>query len=247
MLIRSASSSRLFERVRDEDDGDAAPLEIAHEIEEIFLLLGRQGRGGLVENDDLGAVQHRAGDFHHLLLGGAERADDRRRRDVEIERLQELLRGDVDAAGAIVEFLLTEKQVLRHRHGRDQRVLLKHHADAEIARLQRGLGRDFDAVYRHNARGQRHDSGHHLGERRFAGAILADQRMNLAARQVEIDFADRRHAGIKLGRVAQRKDRIGHPPISLASADAESFNRRPGPLARMKRASPTSTAARRHD
>ena len=55
-----------------------------------------------------------------------------------------------------------------------------------------------------------HDAGHHLGQRRLAGAVLADQRMNLAAPEIEIDVLDRGHAGIELGRVAKREDGIAH-------------------------------------
>jgi len=41
-----------------------------------------------------------ARDLDHLLLGGAEQADRRRRIDVEVERLQQLLRLDVEGAEA---------------------------------------------------------------------------------------------------------------------------------------------------
>ena len=116
-------------------------FQVEDQIEEVLLLLGRQARGRLVEDDDLGVVQHRARDLHHLLLGGAEQADGRGRVDVELQRLQELLRGDVDAAQAVEEALLPEEQVLRHRHGRHQAGLLEHHRDAELARLALGVSR----------------------------------------------------------------------------------------------------------
>ena len=141
----------LLDRVRDEDDRDPALLQRAHEVEEVVLLLGGQRRRRLVENDDLRLMQHRARDLDHLLLGGAEQPDGRGRRHVEIQRLQELLGGDVDAAQPVVEFLLTEKQVLRDRHARHQAVLLEHHGDAEMPRLQRSLRRGLDAVDEHRA------------------------------------------------------------------------------------------------
>ena len=102
-----------------------------------FFSSGVSARGRLVEDDHLGLVENGARDLDHLLLGGAEQAHGRRRRHVEIQRLQELLRGDIDAAQAVVEFLLAEEQVLRDRHGRHQAVLLEHHGDAEMARLER--------------------------------------------------------------------------------------------------------------
>jgi hypothetical protein len=187
-----ADQKRLFERVRNEDDGDAAPLELAHQVEEIFLLLGRQAGGRLVEDDDLGVVQHGARDLDHLLLGGAELGHGGRRRHVEIERLQELLGGDVDATQAIVELLLTEEEVLRHRHRWHQAVLLEHHGDAEFLRLHGRAQRDLAAADQHLAGAERDHAGHHLGEGRFAGAILADQGVDLAGRQAEVDRVDRR-------------------------------------------------------
>ena len=57
-------------------------------------------------------------------------------------------------------------------------------------------GVDLDAVDLHRARGQRDDAGHHLCQRRFAGAVFADQRMDLAAPQLEIDILDRGNARI---------------------------------------------------
>ena len=86
---------RFLKRVGDIDDGDAAGAQVAHQIEEMDDFLGRQTGGRLVENDDAGIVVDSAGDLDHLPLGGAEHADRRRRIDMEIERLQELLRLDV--------------------------------------------------------------------------------------------------------------------------------------------------------
>ena len=59
----------------------------------------------------------------------------RRGIDVEIERLQELLRRDVDAAQPVEELLGAEIEVLRHRHRRHQAGLLEHHGDAAPQRF----------------------------------------------------------------------------------------------------------------
>jgi hypothetical protein len=218
--------------VRNEDDRNAATLQIAHEIEEIFLLFGGQTRGGFVEDDDLGLMQHRARDFDHLLLGSAEHSDRRRRRHVEIERLQELLRGDVDAAQSIVEPFLAQEQVLRHRHRGNETVLLKHHRDAQMARLQRRSRRDGSAVDDHGARSQRHHAGHDLRQSRLARPVLADERMNLAAAQLEIHTVDRRHLRIEFGRFAKLENIVAQRPISASSPASGKRSRRPGPLAR---------------
>ncbi len=204
-VMRSASSSASSSACEMKTIETPRCLRSRTRSKKYFFSSGVSVAVGSSKMMTLALVQDRARDLDHLLLGGAEPADGRGRRDVEIERLQELLRGDVDAAQPVVELLLPEKQVLRDRHGRHQAVLLEHHGDAEIARLQRRLRRDIDAVDHHGARGQRHHAGHHLGQRRLAGAVLADQRMDLAAAEVEVDVLDGRHAGIELCRLAQRE------------------------------------------
>ena len=100
-VMRSESCKRLFQRVADEDDGDAFALEPPGKIEEVELLFRRQRRGRLVEDDDAGLVMNGARDLDHLLLAGTERRDLDGRIDIEIERQEEALCVDVEAAQAI--------------------------------------------------------------------------------------------------------------------------------------------------
>ncbi len=232
-----------LERVGNEHDRHTAALQVAHEVEEILLFFRRQRGGGFVEDDDLGFVQDGAGYFDHLLLGGAEKSDRRCRRDVEIERLQELLGGDVDAAQPIVEALLPQKQVLRNRHGRNQAVFLKHHCDAEMTGFERRSGCGFNAVDLHRAGSQCDDAGHHFCQCRFAGAVLADQGMDFAAAEFKIDVLDRGHACIKLGRVAKREDDVAHARNSCSIKLSGMRSSRPGPLASANSDPSISTAA----
>jgi hypothetical protein len=234
---------RFLQRVRNKHDRHAATLEVAHEVEEILFLLRRQRRRGLVEDDDLGLVQDGARDFDHLLLGGAEQADGRGRRDVEIQRLQELLGGDVDAAQPVVESLLSQEQVLGDRHGRNQAVFLKHHRNPEMARFQGSPRRRLNAVDLHRARGEGDDAGHHLGQRRLAGSVLADEGVNLAAAKFEIDILDRGNAGIEFCGRAKREDDVAHARNSSSIMVSGRRNRRPGPLAMANSAPFISTAA----
>ena len=83
----------------------------------VFFFRG-QRRGRLVEDDDARLVVHGAGDLDHLLLRRAELRDVHGRIDAEIQRLQELLGGDVDAAQAVEEFFVAEIDILRHRQRR---------------------------------------------------------------------------------------------------------------------------------
>ena len=58
----------------------------------------------------LRVVQYRARDFDHLLLGRPKRRDGSGRCDIEVQRLQELLRRDVNAAQTIVKMLRPRKR-----------------------------------------------------------------------------------------------------------------------------------------
>ena len=99
----------------------------------------------------------------------------------------------------VVGQLGAEEQVLLHRQLRHQREFLEHGADAESACLMHrgevdGLPAELDA-----AGGRPVDAGHQRDQRRFAGAVLAEQHMHLARPQVEIDAVERDHAREVLG------------------------------------------------
>ena len=51
------------------------------------------------------------------------------------------------------------------------------------------------------------DAGENLDQRRLAGAVLAEQRMDLAATDVEIDRVERQRAGEALGQAGDREQR----------------------------------------
>ena len=66
----------LVELVGDEDQGVALGLELAQVVEQRVDLLGHQDRGGLVEDDDLGAAVEHLEDLDPLPLADAERLDE---------------------------------------------------------------------------------------------------------------------------------------------------------------------------
>ena len=164
---------RFFQRVRNEDDGDAVLLQAADQREEVMLLLWRQGRGWLVEDDDLGLVVHRTGDFHHLLLRRAELRHEHGRIDAEVQRLQKLLRRDVDAAQAVEKLLVAEIEVLPHRHRWHQAGLLEHHGDSFGLGLHRVAELHIFAIESHFAVGWLDHAGHDLGQRGLSGTVFA--------------------------------------------------------------------------
>ncbi len=191
-------SQRLFQRVRDIDDRNSLRSQRVDQQKQMLRLFRGQARGGLVEHDDLGLVVDGPSDLHHLTLGRAERRHHVARLDMEIHRLQQLLRADVDGAKPGEELFSAELNVLRHRHRRHQAVFLVDHGDtarervggrAEMARL---------AVERDLARAELHGTGRRLAQGRLAGAVLAHQRMDFAGKQIEVDVLNRRRAFVHL-------------------------------------------------
>ena len=113
----------LVDEVRDEDHRDSAPLEVAHDAEEQFGLIRVETRGRLVKDQNPRVLFERARDRDELPDGhriGAERPLDV---DVDIKPFQPL-------ASALARLapgdqpeparLAAKRQVLGHRHGRDE-------------------------------------------------------------------------------------------------------------------------------
>ena len=100
----------------------------------------------------------------------------------------------VDAPPALG--LASEQHVLPHAQPLDELEVLVHEPD-------------------HRARFDRAFVGHHRAERDrrergFAGAVFADQRVDLAGVEVEVDAVDRLHRAEALANPAQREHRLAH-------------------------------------
>ena len=91
-----------------------------------------------------------------------------------------------------------ERDVLGDGQVLEQREMLEHHADAERARLRRAGELDRLALPAHLAGARLDQAVDDLHQRRLAGAVLAEQRVDLAGIEVEIDAVigeeDRRSA-----------------------------------------------------
>src|SRR5438093_2955615 len=197
----------LLEPVRDVDDAQAPRAEAAHHGEEALHLRVREGGRRLVEDDRLRFVGQRPRDLHELLLGHAQRAHGDAGRDPRAEAVQQRLRG----AGHVAPpqerpaLLAPEEDVLGRRQLRHQRQLLVDDVDADaadgerIAERQRvSLEPGFPGI------------GHHrppedLDERGFPRAVLAQQRVDLARPQLEVDAFQRADAGERLGQPRGRE------------------------------------------
>ena len=177
--------------MRDVDDRRRRSVaELADDPEQLVDLGVGQRRGRLVHDQDVGVEGQRLGDLDHLLLGDREVADPRARVELQVQRLEQLAR-------LRVERPLVEENGSRARGSRPMKmfwatvrcgirlsswwIMLMPRSWAA-----RGIG-DFDllAANADRARVRAVDAGEDLHQRRLAGAVLADQRVDLAGPEIE--------------------------------------------------------------
>ena len=185
------------------------------------LVLG-QRRRRLVEDQQPRLLGERPGDDHQLLRGEVERAHRRGGVEVEAEGVERLAGAaqparDVDHPPA--RRLVVERDVLGDAEVGDDVDLLRHQRHA--GRL--GLG---DAGRREGPAGEAHaavvaagrdGAGEDLDQRRLAGAVLAEQRHDLAGGDREARPVERAHAGEALGqRLGDAAPRSAARPASLS-------------------------------
>jgi hypothetical protein len=187
----------------------------------IVRLLRRQHRGRLVEDQDVGAAVERLQDLGALLLPDRDVLDERVRVDREVEALREL----PDALRRLVEVeenpgplrLGGEDDVLGDRHHRDQHEVLVHHPDPVVDRLARRVDPHRLALDQDLALVGVVEPVEDVHQRRLAGAVLAEERVDLAAPELEIDVVVREDAREALGHPPQFEDRgLRRPSLRLA-------------------------------
>ncbi len=138
--------------------------------------------------------QH-AGDLDQLLQPDREVAEPRHRIDVDAEA-GELLAGLARHAPPLHEAepvgrLVAQEHVLGHRQvGRDAELLM-HHGDAGRVRVAHRAEVRLLAVEQEAAGEIGVHAGDDLHQRAFAGAVLADETVDLAGREREIDTTKR--------------------------------------------------------
>ncbi len=193
----------LVHAVRHVKDADTFFAQLTDDEIDALDVLGGQRRSGLVEDEELGLLGQRLGDFHHLAA---------RQRQV----LDKFERMHVFAAHALQQFdrartlrLLVDEaaarrraghgQIVGNRHVGKERELLEHadhaglHGIGRRAELERcTVDQDFALAGVGHARGD-------LDERRLAGAVLAQNRVNFPGISLEIDIRQRGDAAVALG------------------------------------------------
>ena len=92
-----------------------------------------------------------------------------------------------------------ERDVLGDGQIVEQREMLEHHADAERARLRRPGQHDLLAHPAQFARRRLHEAVHDLDQRRLAGAVLAEQRVDFAGEEFDVDGIVGEERAVALG------------------------------------------------
>jgi hypothetical protein len=188
----------LVESMRDIDDGGAARLHAGQHREQPLDLALLQRGGRLVEHEHAALPVQRLGDGDQLALGEAQRAHAPLRIDTHIELGQRGARVlpharsvDQRERSKAAHREIAERDILGDRQRRHQPQLLRDGNDAGgdgVARAgeMAGLAGDENIA----AVGTMH-TAEDADERRLAGAVLADNGVDLAERHVEVDAVER--------------------------------------------------------
>ena len=207
-----ADPYELLEPVRDIDDRHALRLQIRDHAKQ-NLDFGRAQRGGrLVHDKDANVLSHGFRNLDELLLADHQILDpsarvDRRAQAVHDGRGLALLCGMVDVATA--HDLAIGENILRHREIAEQVEFLEHHADA-VPHCVGGVRKDHGLALEQNASGRRpFDASDNLHQRRFSGAVLADEHVDGAAPDFEIRLLHSNRAGIDFRHAFKPQDDVG--------------------------------------
>ncbi len=206
----------LFEAVRNIDDADPFGAQPGDDAMQALGIAGREDGGRLVEDDDADLLGERLGDLDDLLVRDREVADGAPRVDVEPEPVEEVARPPVQTGPCDDGRQLPHEDVLGHRKVGGERRLLVDHRDAARGRDPRveallGLAADQDLP------GVSRDlAGQNPHQRRLAGPILAEQRVDLAGRDVEVDGPQGPHPS-EGPRDAFELDEVRHPTVPIRS------------------------------
>ena len=179
---------RLLLVVGDQDEGDAdRALQLAQLDMHVLAQLLVEGRERLVEQEDLGAHDQRAGEGHALALAAGELV---RAAGAEAGQRHHGQRvGDAAIEGRAVEVLLAQAvaDIFRHAEVGEDRVGLEDHVGRALVGRDPGHGFAGDG---NRAFAGLIEAGEHAQERGLAAAGRAQQREELAGADGERDVVE---------------------------------------------------------
>ncbi len=199
--------AHLAQLVGDEDDRGARLLELAHDAHQLVGLLRGEHGGRLVEDEHPRVARERLDDLDALLHADREVLDERVGVDVESEARGDL--ADALARGVQVEDaaglggLVAEHDVLGDGEDGDQHEVLMHHADAGAHRVAGALEVLDDVVQEDDAVVCAVQPVQNVHQGRLAGAVLAEEAVDLPGFHHEIDVVVRDEGAEPLGDPAE--------------------------------------------
>ena len=204
-----AQRADFLQLVRNVEDGAALAREPAQRFEQGFDFLRRQNGSRLVHDDEPRVLQQAAHDLDALALA------DRKVADHEIRIQPQAVAGrDLDDPAAQVALRKlrrnAQRDILGNGQGLEQREMLEDHADAFGARLRRPVRREGLAAQRHGAGVGPQHAVDDLDQGGFAGAVLAQQRMDFSLVHAEGDVVVRQDAGKRSGDAFETEKRVRH-------------------------------------
>ena len=188
------------ELVGDDERGHPLLAELHQKRQQCIGIRFVQRSRRLVEDQQLDLLRQRLGDFDELLLADADIRDARRRRVLQAHLRQQLFRprkglGPMDHA--LVGDLVAEEDVFGNRQERHESQFLVNDDDAEFLAVRNPAEPTDLAVVKDVAviGSGGIDATQNLHQRGFAGAVFADQRVDLALAHLEADIVQRLDAG----------------------------------------------------
>ena len=180
----------LAQLVRDQHDRAALIAQIAQDPEQMLGFLRGERPGRLIQDQNARAAEQRLQDLDPLLYPDRQLGDAGVEIDLEAVfplQLRDLVAGAGGALGQREAALGAEQQVLEHRERLDQHEMLVDHADPGPDRVLRAVDLALLALDLDRAPIGLIVAVENVHERRFAGAILADDAVDRAVRDRQVD------------------------------------------------------------
>jgi hypothetical protein len=200
--------------VRDEDDGPAVGDQLADAGEELLGLGRGEDGGGLVQDQDVRAAIERLQDVDPLALAERELPDLCPRIHVHLEARRDLGDLRLHLAGGEAEAAVpgpAQHHVLRDGQALDQAEVLVNHEHAGQLGLTRRVKPDRPAIDPYLPLVGAIKAGQDVTERGLARAVLAQERVHLAAPRLERNPVVGDHAAGEALGDAHRRHRRSRP------------------------------------
>ena len=237
-----ADALHLLQAVADVEHRAALAGQPLQGDEQVVGLLRGQHRGRLVHDQELRLLQQAADDLDALALAHREVGDDGVRR-AAAGRSRPTRCSMVSPRPRRIALGKRERDVLGDGERLEQREVLEHHADAETAGGGRAGDGDRLALPADLALGRLQRAVDDLDQRRLAGAVLAEQRVDFAGHDGEVDAvvgpqraevlgdADRLERRLPVGLRKFVLASTTPAPVSIKRAVASRWRRVPLPVA----------------